>query len=108
MAAATMLAHTVFFNLVDNSAEGRQRFIEACKRQLAGHPGMVFFAVGCKAEDINSPVSDTDFDVAVQMVFQDKAAHDVYQDSPGHQQFIQEQQNNWRRLRVFDAYVELV
>ena len=32
-----------------------------------------------------------------------QAAHDAYQPSPGHQQFIAENKTNWKRVRVFDS-----
>jgi hypothetical protein len=50
-------------------------------------------------------VNDQDFDVALHLVFRDKAAHDAYQVAPKHQQFIEESQDNWKQVRVFDSYV---
>lgn len=100
------LVHSVYFSLNDNSPEAKKRLIEACQRHLAGHPGTVLFAVGTLADDIRWPVSDTDFDVALHLVFEDRAAHDAYQDSPRHEQFLAENEGTWSAIRVFDAYVE--
>jgi hypothetical protein len=44
--------------------------------------------------------------VALHIIFKDKAAHDRYQDHPRHKQFIEENQANWKKVRVFDSYVE--
>jgi hypothetical protein len=101
-----MLAHTIFFSLVDNSPAAKQRLVAACRKQLSGHPGTVFFAAGTRAEEFQWSVSDLDFDVALYLVFSDKASQDAYQDSARHQQFLDENEANWKTLRAFDAYVE--
>jgi hypothetical protein len=100
-----MFAHSVYFSLTDNSPQAKERLVAACKKHLTGHPGTVFFAAGTLAEDIRWSVSDRDFDVALHLVFESRAAHDVYQDSPQHEQFLEENQSNWKAIRVFDAYV---
>jgi hypothetical protein len=41
------------------------------------------------------------------LVFKNRAAHDTYQDSPRHGQFLDKQSENWKTVRVFDAYVEV-
>ncbi len=105
MAAQPMLAHSVYFSLSDNSREAKERLLAACRKHLTGHPGTVFFAAGTLADDINWSVSDRDFDVALHLVFESRAAHDAYQDSPQHRQFLEENEANWKAIRVFDAYV---
>jgi len=101
-----MLAHNVYFTLHDNSDEAKAKLVAACKKYLTGHPGTVFFAAGTVAADLTRPVNDLGFDVALQVVFTDKAAHDAYQNAPRHQKFIDESKANWKTVRVFDAYVE--
>jgi hypothetical protein len=99
-------AHQVFFTLTDNSAAARQTLLAACRKHLAGHPGTISFAVGTLAGECRRPVNDRDFDVSLHVVFQDKAAHDQYQHAPRHLQFIEENQGNWKRVRVFDSHLE--
>jgi hypothetical protein len=99
------IAHNVYFALKDNSAAAKRKLVDACKKYLAKHPGTVFFAAGTLAEEFNRPVNDRDFDVALHLVFQDRAAHDRYQDAPRHQQFIDENKDNWKKVRVFDSSV---
>lgn len=106
MATKSKLAHSVYFSLRDHSSEARQAVLAACKKYLTGHPGTVFFAAGPLAEDIRWSVSDCDFDVALHVVFENREAHDAYQDSPQHQQFLEETEGNWTAIRVFDAYVD--
>ena len=101
-----MLCHDVYFSLKDNSPEARQTLIAACKKYLTDHPGAVRFAVGPIADEMKREVNDRDFDVALHVVFKNKAAHDQYAESERHQTFIKEMKDNWKKVRVFDAYVE--
>jgi hypothetical protein len=105
-AGEKMLAHNVYFSLNDNSAAAKEKLVAACKKYLSGHPGAVFFAAGILAADLNRDVNDRDFDVALQIVFENKAAHDVYAKAERHLKFIAENNGNWKKVRVFDVYVE--
>jgi hypothetical protein len=100
-----MVSHDVYFSLTDNSAKAKQTLVDACKKYLSKHPGEAFFAVGMLADDLKRDVNDRDFDVALHIVFKDRAAHDKYQDAPRHNQFIEENKSNWKKVRVFDSYV---
>jgi hypothetical protein len=100
-----MLAHMVYFSLKDNSAEAKKKLVVACDKYLSKHPGEVFYGTGTRCEDLDRSVNDKDFDVALHIVFADRAAHDKYQDSPRHKQFIGENKDNWKKVRVFDALV---
>ena len=100
-----MLSHDVYFSLKDNSPEAQKKLIAACNTYLSKHPGEVFYGAGPLAHDLKREVNDVDFDVALHIVFKDKAAHDKYQDAPRHQQFIDENKDNWKKVRVFDSYV---
>ena len=101
-----MIAHNVYFTLNDNSAAAIERLVAASKKYLTGHPGTIYFAVGTRAAELNRPVNDRDFDVALQVVFESMAAHDEYQQSPRHKAFLAENKGNWKKVRVFDASVE--
>jgi hypothetical protein len=103
-ARGAMLSHSVYFTLKDNSDAAVAELIADCKKYLTEHPGTVFFSVGTRAEDFNRDVNDCDFDVALHLVFKDRAAHDVYQDTPRHGEFLARQQENWKAVRVFDVY----
>ena len=102
----TMLAHNVFFALRDNSQEAKDKLIEACNKYLSTHPGIVLFACGVLADELRRDVNDRDFDVALHLVFKDRAAHDKYQDHARHKQFIEDNKENWKKVRVFDSIVK--
>lgn len=101
------LAHDVYFSLNDASPSARAELLAACRKYLTGHEGTLSFSVGVVAADLDRPVNDRDFDVALHITFASRAAHDAYQEHPRHQQFIAEQQKNWKKVRVFDSMVEL-
>src|SRR5262249_49218338 len=98
-----LLVHNVFFALKDNSGPARYRLLVACRKYLAQHPGIVFFACGTVAEELRRPVNDGEFDVALHIVFQNQAAHDQYQNAPLHLKFVEENKDNWQKVRVFDS-----
>lgn len=101
-----MLSHNVFFSLHDNSPEARAKLIQSVKMHLTAHAGLMFLAVGELAADMNRPVNDMDFDVALHLVFSDHAHHDIYQAAPRHLKFMKESKGNWAKVRVFDSIVD--
>ncbi len=99
------VAHMVYFKLKESSPEARQKLVEACQKYLSGHEGTVYFSAGVLADDFEREVNDRDFDVALNLVFANKAAHDAYQTSERHLKFIAENRATWEKVRVFDSYV---
>ena len=103
--AEPMLAHNVFFSLHDSSEAARAKLVASCKKYLANHPGTVFFACGTLATSLRRPVNDLQFDVALHVVFESQAAHDAYQVAPLHQEFVNENKDTWKNVRVFDSLI---
>ena len=104
---APALSHDVFFSLNDASPAARTALVAACKKYLTGHDGALSFSVGVLAAELARPVNDRDFDVALHIVFTGRAAHDKYQDAARHKQFIEENEKNWKKVRVFDSLVDV-
>jgi hypothetical protein len=104
--AEPLLAHNVFFALHDASEVAQAALVQACRKYLTNHPGIVFFACGTRATALQRPVNDLEFDVGLHIVFQTKADQDAYQTAPRHDQFIAENKDNWKKVRVFDSLVE--
>lgn len=107
-AGGPQLAHMVYFKLKDNSGGARAKLVAACKLFLTGHEGTVYFATGTLAGDMKREVNDQDFDVSLLVVFENKAAHDKYQDHPRHLEFVAKNKENWAKVRVFDSYLSPV
>jgi len=101
-----LIIHNVYCTLHDDSAAARQSLVDASKKYLAAQPGIVSFHCGTLAADHVRPVNDRDFDVGLHVIFTDKEAHDQYQASATHHQFVTETQGNWKKSRVFDTVVE--
>lgn len=99
------LAHMVFFTLKDHSTGSREKFVASCHKYLADHEGTVFYAVGTIAEDVVEGPSVRDFDVALHLVFQDKAAEAKYLKDPRHTRFVDENKALFEKVRVFDSYL---
>lgn len=104
-AAEPQLAHVVYFKLNESSQPNREKLVAGCRQYLSGHEGTVYFAVGTLAEELSREVNDKDFDVSLIVVFRTKAAHDVYQEHPRHLKFIEEYQDLWSGVRVFDSLI---
>lgn len=103
--AEPRLAHMVYFTLKSDTPANRDKLEAACKKYLSGHEGTVHFSTGTLADDLKRDVNDRDFDVALHLVFKSKAAHDTYQTHPRHLSFIEENQADWAKVRVFDSYL---
>ena len=102
-----MLSHAVYFTLKDRSAEAVTRLVASCREHLMGHPGCVSFAVG-RLADYDRQVNDRAFDVALEIIFDSHEAHDTYQTSERHLQFIAANAETWAGVRVFDVDLEVL
>jgi hypothetical protein len=105
-AADRKVAHDVYFTLTDNSDAAKAKLVAACKKYLTEHPGTLWFAVGTRGKEFNRPVNDQEYDVSLHVGFQNKEAHDKYQKAERHLKFIEENKDNWKKVRVFDSYLE--
>jgi hypothetical protein len=99
------LAHMVYFQLKERSGDAKEKLVAACQEYLSGHEGTVYFSAGVLAADLDREVNDTNFDVSLNLVFRNRAAHDTYQTHPRHLKFIAENKAAWSNVRVFDSYL---
>lgn len=99
------LSHLVFFSLKDSSPAAIQTLLDACQKYLKNHPGVVFFGAGRLAKEYARPVNDHDFHVCLNVVFDSRESHDIYQTAPDHLKFIADHKESWAKVRVFDADV---
>lgn len=101
---ADNFSHMVYFTLKDSSPEACSALVAGCRKYLTDHPGTLFFSAGVLA-DTTRDVNDREFHVALNLVFEDRAAHDAYQVAPRHDEFIAAHKDNWQQVRVFDSVV---
>jgi hypothetical protein len=100
------LAHIVFFTLAESNDANRSKLVDACKKYLAQHEGVVYFGVGVRAPEYDREVNDRDYDVALHLVFATAKDQDVYQTHPQHLKFVEECKGLWKNVRVFDSRLE--
>lgn len=103
--AGPMVGHMVYFTLKDRTPAGREKLATSCTKHLEDLDGVVFFAAGTLPEDGFAEVglNDREWDVALQVVFTSKAAHDAYQKHEKHTKFVDENKATWAKVRVFDS-----
>jgi hypothetical protein len=101
--AKPLIGHMVYFKLKDAAPENRKKLVHACEKYLADQDGVLFFSAGVIGDEFKRDVNDREWDVALHLVFTDKAAHDKYADDKDHLKFIEENKANWAKVRVFDS-----
>ncbi|RVD31779.1 Dabb family protein [Mesorhizobium sp. M4B.F.Ca.ET.017.02.2.1] len=99
-------AHMVFFQLLDFSDPAVDAFLDYCVKYLSNHDGQVHFSLGLRAVDIHRDVSDSSFDVAMHIIFENRGKYDDYAASQPHQDFITETAGMSTGRRVLDSYIE--
>ena len=106
--AGPKIGHMVYFKLKDSTPEGRAKLVAACDKYLADHAGVLFYSAGPISDELKNPFGDRDWDVALHLVFENKAAHDQYDAHPDHQTFIAENKDAWSKVKVFDSALKTV
>ena len=98
------LAHAVFFDLQD--AADAPALVRDCRTRLAAIPGVKLLEVGTRCPEFTGPRNDQTFDVALWVVFEDRAAHDAYQVHPEHRGLVEAWTPKLAGVEVFDAWVQ--
>lgn len=100
------LTHTVYYKLKDASEKEQAKLIKFFQEYLQNTPGLLYFAAGRRVTEIKYSVSDLDFHVALNMVFDSKTSLDTFQKSQKHDKFVKLTKYNWEKIRVFNHYNE--
>jgi hypothetical protein len=97
-----LFIHHVFFWLKDPSnQEARSRF-EKAARELVTVETIVDHHIGVPA-DTNRDVIDTSYTYSVLTTYKNKEDQDIYQTHPKHLKFIEDCQELWEKVVVFDS-----
>lgn len=97
-----MFVHTVFFWLKEKENKQAQEALLAGLRSLESIDVIHGAYIGAPAET-RRPVIDHSYDFSITFVFEDKAAHDEYQEHPIHLKFVENCSHLWERVQVYDA-----
>lgn len=103
LAAPGNLLHAVYFDLAEGVDE--EQFMRECRERLAPIPGVRSVEVAERGTEFTRPENAIEFDVALLVVLEDRAAHDGYQVHPSHQALVAEWRARIVRLAIFDAWV---
>lgn len=99
------IGHMVYFTLKDSSPAAQQKLVDACKKYLKDHEGVVHFSTGVVNPERKARPDDVNWQVALHLVFKNKASLSKYVESKTHKQFVEENKDNWEKVRVFDAEI---
>lgn len=97
-----MFVHNVFFWLKPGTpASVREAMIRDAHQELGRIPIVKHIFVGEPALTPREVVDNT-YDVALSVVFDDRAGHDIYQAHEIHKAFTQRYKPDWQRITVYD------
>lgn len=83
-----MFSHIVIFWTDPARPEAADELIAGANRYLRTIPGVLHFHVG-KMVASPRPVVEQSYQVALNLIFPDKAVHDAYQTHPQHVEFVE-------------------
>lgn len=97
-----MFVHNVIFWLKEGTSEAeRDQVIVDCNEILAKCPDVRHLWAGVPA-NTPRPIVDNSYSLALTVVFDDVAGHDVYQEHPLHKEFIARNERHFGRITVYD------
>lgn len=83
-----MFSHIVIFWTHPENPNAANELLAGVDKYLRNIPGVVSFHAGRMVRS-HRPVVDQTYQVALNIVFTDKAAQDAYQDHPSHVEFVE-------------------
>ncbi len=95
--------HVVCFTLNPGTPDDRLRAqIADADALLAGIPTVRMVRSGPRDRAMQRPVSVTDFDIGLAVIFDDKAGYEVYADHPLHVEYVNRHKEGWAKVSVID------
>jgi hypothetical protein len=99
----TMLVHTVYFWLKPELTAAQRADFRRGVESLADIKAVERAYVGVPAATPKRPIIDDTYPLALTVLCQDLAAHDLYQVDPIHLAFINTFKAFWTRVQIYDA-----
>ena len=96
-----MFSHVVIFWTDPANPEAVDQLLAGMAKYLKPIPGVVHFHAG-KMAPSHRPVVDQSYQVALNLVFPDKAAESAYQVHPMHLDFVKFCSPLWKKVTVYD------
>jgi hypothetical protein len=101
MLGESMHIHTVFFWLKDNVSPTQRQQFENGLDLLISDTNILDRKIGTPAAT-SRDVIDATYDYGIVLMFDSLAAHDRYQASQTHIEFLQNCATMWKRVQVYD------
>ncbi|SRR6056297_1333157 len=102
---AGMLQHTVYFYLKEDvTAEDRERFEEGLKKLLSIEE-VYSYQIGVPGNTEERDVTDHSFGYSFFSWFENLEDYKVYAEHPDHLAFIDEYEDLWANVRVYDSEI---
>ena len=98
-----MLIHNVFFWLKPDLSETQIAAFRRGLETLKTIEDADSVHIGTPAAVADRPVLERNYNFCLTVLFKDVAAHDRYQAHPIHQSFIENFNELWAKVQVFDA-----
>ena len=98
-----MLVHSVFFWLKENLNEKEVELFRNELGNLGQIPEVEKLYIGKPAPTSKRPVIDDSYDFCLTVVLENVSAHDKYQESHIHLEFIEKCSQLWERVKIYDA-----
>ena len=83
-----MFSHVVIFWTKSDVPDSTEKLLTGAEKFLKPCPGVLHYHCGKMAES-HRDVVDQSYQVALNLVFEDKAAQDAYQEHPLHKEFVE-------------------
>ena len=99
-------SHHVFFWLHNPDNPDDRAEFEKGIQDLLEVPQIQSYHFGVPAETGHRDVVEDSYTYSYQVFFEDKESHDIYQEHPIHQEFINDYQHLWKKVVVYDAVRE--
>ncbi len=97
-----MFSHVVIFWTKPDKPNATEELLTGAERYLKPCPGVLHYHCGCMAESHRDVVDQT-YQVALNLIFEDKASQDAYQEHPLHVEFVEKVfKPNCERALVYD------
>ena len=94
--------HVVYFWLVDDSAEVKEKFLKELNLFVNEVEEIKKVHIGPPA-DTDRDVIDNTYSFNLLLTFDSKKEHDTYQEHPAHKKFIENASSLWEKVLVYDS-----
>jgi len=94
--------HVVYFWLVDDSAEVKEKFLKELNSFVNEVDEIKKVHIGPPA-DTDRDVIDNTYSFNLLLTFDSKKEHDIYQEHPAHKKFIENASSLWKKVLVYDS-----